>query len=174
MCSVRRLGLIRPTSEKCVRKPKPPYRSATLNEGQTAAVVDFIENGHRTRNCVTQRDVLGFIETNFQKCLSYRWMASFLKEHAKLVCRSVVRPQENVKLKVPREYLDQYIRLTKEYVPLVLMELLFNTDESGLSDWEECKPKCVLMPTEARETTLHYPASRKIRHQTLVCCVTAA
>jgi hypothetical protein len=28
-------------------------------------------------------------------------------------------------------------------------------------------------PPEARETTLHYPASRKVRHQTLVYCVTA-
>jgi hypothetical protein len=59
-------------------------------------------------------------------------------------------------------------------VPLVLTELLFNTDENGFSDWEERKPKCVLIPTEARETILHYSVSRKIRHQTLVCRVTAA
>jgi hypothetical protein len=57
---------------------------------------------------------------------------------------------------------------------MVPTELLFNTDESGFSDWEERKPKCVLIPTEIRETTLHYPVSRKIRHQTMVCCVTAA
>jgi hypothetical protein len=57
---------------------------------------------------------------------------------------------------------------------LVPTELLFNIDESRFSDWEEHKPKCLLIATEARETTLHYPASRKIRHQTLVCCVTAA
>jgi hypothetical protein len=54
------------------------------------------------------------------------------------------------------------------------MELSFDIDESGFSDWEERKPKCLLIPTEARETTLRYPASRKIRHQTLVCCPTAA
>jgi hypothetical protein len=101
-------------------------------------------------------------------------MASFLKKHANLICRSVVHPQENVRLEVPHEYLDQYTRLIKEYVPLVPTELLFNIDESGFSDWEEHKPKCILIPTEARKTTLHYPANRKIRHQTLVCCVTAA
>jgi hypothetical protein len=83
-------------------------------------------------------------------------------------------PQENVRLEVLHEHLDQYIRLIKELVPLVQTESLFNIDESGFSDWEEHKPKCVLIPTEARETTLHYPASPKIRHQTLVCCVTAA
>jgi hypothetical protein len=75
---------------------------------------------------------------------------------------------------VPHEHLDQYIILIKEYVPLVPTELLFNIDESGFSDYEECKPNCVLIPTEIRETTIHYPVSRKIRHQTLVCCVTAA
>jgi hypothetical protein len=101
-------------------------------------------------------------------------MASFLKKPANLIGRSVVRPQENVRLEVPHEYLGQYIRLIKESVPLVPTELLFNIDESGFSDWEERKPKWVPIPTEARETTLHYPGSRKIRHQTLVRCVTAA
>jgi hypothetical protein len=101
-------------------------------------------------------------------------MASFLKKHTNLICRSVVRPQKDVRLEVLNEYLVQYIRLIKELVPLVPTELLFNIDESGFSDWEERKLKCVLMPTEARETTLDYRASRKIRHQTLVCCVTAA
>jgi hypothetical protein len=101
-------------------------------------------------------------------------MASFLKEHANLIGQSVVRTQENVRLEVPHGYFDQYIRLIKEYVPLVPTEMSLNIDESGFSDWEERKPKCVLIPTEARETTLQYPASRKIRHQTLVCCPTAA
>jgi hypothetical protein len=32
---------------------------------------------HRLLSNVTQRDVLSFIETNFQKCLRYQWMASF-------------------------------------------------------------------------------------------------
>jgi hypothetical protein len=101
-------------------------------------------------------------------------MASFLKKHANLICQSVGRPQENVRLEVPHGYLDQYIRLIQEYVSLVPRELLVNIDESDFSDWEARKPKCVLVPTEARETTLHYPASRKIRHWTLVSCDTAA
>jgi polysaccharide pyruvyl transferase WcaK-like protein len=144
-------GLIEPSHVRKIRskaekKPKPPYRPAALNEDQTTAVAAFIENGHRTRNYVTQRDVLSFIETNFQKCLSYQWIASFLKKHANLICRSVVRPQEDVRLEVLHDYLHQCIRLIKELVTLVPTELLFNVDESGFSDWEERKPKCVLIP----------------------------
>jgi hypothetical protein len=81
---------VRKIRSKAEEKPKPLYRPAALNEDQTAAVVAFIENGQRTRNYVTQRDVLGFIETNFQKCLSYQWMDSLLKRHANLICRSVI------------------------------------------------------------------------------------
>jgi hypothetical protein len=150
---------VRKIRSKAEKKSKPPYRPAALNEDQTAAAVVFIGNGHRTRNYVTQRVVLSLIETIFQKCLGYQWMASFLKKHVNLICRSVVRPQENVRLEVPHEYLDQYIRLIKEYVPLVPTGLLFNIDENGFSDWEERKPKYVLIQTKARETTLPYPAN---------------
>jgi hypothetical protein len=138
---------VRKIRSKAEKKPTSPYRPAALNEDQTAAVVAFIENGHRTRNYVTQRDVLSFIETNFQKCLRYQWMASFLKKRANLICRSVVRPQENVRIEVSHEYLDQHIRLIIEYVPLVPTELLFNIDESSFSDWEERKPKCARIST---------------------------
>jgi hypothetical protein len=76
---------VRKVRSKAEKEPKPPYRPVALNEEQTAAVVAFIENGHRTRNYVTQRDFLSFIETNFQNCLSYQWMASFLKKHVNLI-----------------------------------------------------------------------------------------
>jgi hypothetical protein len=70
--------------------------------------------------------------------------------------------------------LDRYTKLIQEYVPLVPTELLFNTDESGFGDWEERKPKSILIPLDALATTLHCPTNGKIRRQTLLCCVTAA
>jgi hypothetical protein len=59
-------------------------------------------------------------------------------------------------------------------VPLVPAELIFNIDECSFSDWEERKPKPVLIPCRVNNVTLHYPVDRRIRHQTLICCVTAA
>jgi hypothetical protein len=57
---------------------------------------------------------------------------------------------------------------------LVPTELMFNIDESGFNDWEERKPKGVLIPTRLRESTLHYPVNKSIRHQTLIGCISAA
>jgi hypothetical protein len=82
--------------------------------------------------------------------------------------------QTNFRLEVPHEHLDRYIKLIQEYVLLVPTELLFDTDESGFSDWEEGRPTGVLIPIKGQAATFHYPTGRKIRCQTLTCCVTAA
>jgi hypothetical protein len=50
-----------------------------------------------------------------------------------------------LRLEITDEHLDQYMKLIQEYAPLIPTELLFNIDESGLSDWKERKPKGVLI-----------------------------
>jgi hypothetical protein len=59
-------------------------------------------------------------------------------------------------------------------VPLVPAELIFNSDETGLYDWEERKTKPVIIPSHASSSTLHYPIDRAIRHHALLCCVSAS
>jgi hypothetical protein len=70
---------VRKIRSKAAKKPMRPHRRSAPNEDETAAVVAFMNNGYRTNNYVTHRDVLMFIETNLGKCLAYQWMASFLK-----------------------------------------------------------------------------------------------
>jgi hypothetical protein len=65
--------------------------------------------------------------------------------------------------------LERYLPLIKVWVPLVPADLLFNFDETGLSDWEERKPKPVLIPTTTGDSQLHYPVDRGIHHQRLLC-----
>jgi hypothetical protein len=64
--------------------------------------------------------------------------------------------------------------LIKNYVPKIPAELIFNIDETGLSDWEERKEKMVLVPAAHIDSTLHYPVNRPVRHHTLMCCISAA
>jgi hypothetical protein len=77
-------------------------------------------------------------------------------------------------LQIPRSFLDDYIRLIQTYVPLVPTELIFNPDETGLSDWEERKSKPVIVPSDATQTPLHCPIDRGARHHTLLCCIFAS
>jgi hypothetical protein len=64
--------------------------------------------------------------------------------------------------------------LIKNYVPKIPAELIFNTDETGLSDWEERKEKMVLVPSIHIDSTLHSPVNWPVRYHTLMCCISAA
>jgi hypothetical protein len=86
----------------------------------------------------------------------------------------IVVSQEQLRLGIPRECLNDYISLIKEYVPLVPAEVIFNLDETGLSDWEERKTKPVIIPSHASSSNLHYETDRAIRHHTSPCCVSAS
>lgn len=77
-------------------------------------------------------------------------------------------------MQVTKSNLDRCIALIKPCVLFVLAELVFSMDESGLSDWEQQRPKHVLVSSDAGDARLHCPVDRGIRYQTLQCCVSAS
>jgi hypothetical protein len=90
------------------------------------------------------------------------------------VAKAVVSTQELPRLETPRCYLDKDINLLEVYIPLVPFELIFCLDETGLPDWEERRSKPVLVTDDATTRLLHCPVDRGIRHQTLLCCISAS
>lgn len=54
---------------------------------------------------------------------------------------------------------------------LVEKIIVYNIDETGLSDWENRKPKIVIVPKDLENEDLHYPVNRGIRHITLVVTI---
>lgn len=159
---------------KAALKPKVDHRPLTLTSDQEEAIDLFISGEASRGNFVTQRMVLRFVEENFGKSLTYGWIEGFLSRRTSQIEKMTIAPQELTRMQIPRSYLDRYIALIKTYVPLVPAELIFNMDETGLSDWEERRPKRVLVPIHAGDSQLHYPVDRRIRHQTLLCCVSAS
>jgi hypothetical protein len=146
----------------------------TLTSEQEEILCERVREGCRSGNFVTQRELLNVIEEQFHRALTYRWVDAFLARHSAEIARVVVSPQEMPRLQTPRRYLEGYINLIKNYVPLVPSELIFNVDETGLSDWEERKRKPVLVTSDLATRPLHYPVDRCIRHQTLLCCISAS
>jgi hypothetical protein len=165
---------VRKICSEAKTKARTPHRPLALNSEKENAAIEFIEAGHSKGNFVTQRSMLNFVEANFGKCLTYGWVATLLVRPADRICRAFVSPQEKPPLEISRTFLDRYLALVKEYVPLVPTELKFNINESGFSDWEEREHKGVLIPIRLPESTLHYPVNRSIRHQSLICCISAA
>jgi hypothetical protein len=83
---------------------------------------------------VTKREVLSFLAESFGKTVTHGWLASFLDRWSDHITRTVISLQEQLRLQIPRSFLDDYIPLIQPYVPLVPTELIFHLDEIGLSD----------------------------------------
>lgn len=95
-------------------------------------------------------------------------MNTFIGRHQDSIKKTVISPQEDLRLTVPRICLIQYLDLIKVLIQIRAAELIYNIDEIGLSDWEERKPKTVIVPEEIDTGNLHYPVNRGIKHVTLL------
>jgi hypothetical protein len=162
------------TRSKAQKTARPGHRPFALSSEQEDAIVALIERGYGDGNFVTHRYLLNFAESEFGNCLTYGWVHCFLARTASRVCQSIVSLQEQTRFHVHQSSLDQYLALIKEWMSLVPAESMFNIDECRFSDWKERKPKLVLIPCRVNNVTLHYQVDRGIRHQAVICCVTAA
>jgi hypothetical protein len=66
--------------------------------------------------------------------LTKGWVHAFLGRHRDdvHVCRSL--PQEDTRFMTPREYLEQYIQMIKDFIHGKASGLVFNLDEVGSAD----------------------------------------
>jgi hypothetical protein len=165
---------VRKIRSKAQIKPKGEYRQLAVTEDEEAAIIRLIREGHSSGNYVTQRDVLNILGVQFEKRPTCRCVDYFMHRHADAFCETTLTRQENTRLQVPKQFLDDYIKLIKENMAFVPTELIFNLGEDGFSDWEERKSKQVLMPARFQRSVLHYLVNRTIRHPGLICCVTSA
>jgi hypothetical protein len=75
---------------------------------------------------------------------------------------------------IPQAHSEEYIRLMKSVVEGKLSELFLKLDEVDSSDWEDRKPKKVIVPRSVLPDDVDTPVSRRYRHITLLVCVSAA
>jgi hypothetical protein len=52
-------------------------------------------------------------------------------------------------------------------------DLVFNLDKVGVSEWEDRKPKRVVIPTSLIGRTNHHGVNRNLKHVTIVTCLAA-
>jgi hypothetical protein len=159
---------IRTIRAKLRKKQKPPRRPLSLTNDQEKAIREMVRERAIAGIYVTQREVLNFVETEFRKTLRHEWSDCFLKRQSGDIRKIILAPQDLHTLQIPCCCLDQYITLIKARVPLVPDELIFifNLYETGLSDWEEKKPKSALIPTDLWDShfTILRTAQSAIKH----------
>jgi hypothetical protein len=114
--------------------------------------------------------VLNYVEEWFNKTLRYGWMKRFLDRHKSEVSGATGKGQTRSSALLPRRIVDVDQKNRTDCPDWII----FNLDETGLSEWENRRSKPVLAPTQEQESTLHYPVDQSVRYHTLLCCVTAS
>jgi hypothetical protein len=82
-------------------------------------------------------------------------------------------PQERPALEVSREFLDETTHCLRENVHAMKVELVFNLDEVGMSEWEDRKEKKVSVPMTMDDQTIRHGGSRSVKHISVIACVIA-
>jgi hypothetical protein len=165
---------------RCVARKKeempdrPVGRPCKLTDEQERDVVERILAAANDQKFLTKREVLDEIENRYGKVLTYGWLHHFLARHEDKIGCATVHPQEDPRLQIPRTFLEQYLTLVGEHVVGVNSRLVFNIDETGCSDWEERGPYPGIVPAAMKNHRIHFPVSRRVKHQTMLVCINAA
>jgi hypothetical protein len=84
-----------------------------------------------------KRELLDLVEWRYKKILTYGWAHCFLDRHTDAFIYSMLHPQEDPRLQIPRVFLGAYLKLIKQHAVGVRPRLISNIDKTGCSDWEE-------------------------------------
>jgi hypothetical protein len=82
-------------------------------------------------------------------------------------------PQGDTRLEVPLVFLNETICGLREHVQRMKAELIFNLDEVGVSEWADRRDKEVVIPRTISGQTMHYRASRNVKHISIITYIKA-
>jgi hypothetical protein len=99
---------------------------------------------------------------------------SFVFRHSGEVIQTRSTAQEEQRLQVPRAFLERTRRDLNKHVQGCVSELIFNLDEVGISDWDDCKTRRVVLPATMDVRPIHHAVSRNVKHIPVIACVSAA
>jgi hypothetical protein len=98
---------------------------------------------------------------------------SFILRHGTDLTERKSTPQEEARLEVPRVFLEETICCLHDYVKGMKIELVFNFDEVGISEWEDRKDKKVIVTKTMDGEMIHHRVSRNVKYISIITCITA-
>jgi hypothetical protein len=154
--------------------PGPLGRHRALNAEIEASLVAMLLEAFQSGKAMTRKEFLLTVRERYDPELTKGWVNTFIGRHLDQLqtCRSL--PQEEMRMLVPRVYLEEHIRTLHAHVAGKFAELVFNLDELGSADWEDRKIKKVIASSSVRKEDVFHAVSRRHRHTTLLACLSAA
>jgi hypothetical protein len=154
--------------------PKTRGRHHGLSEDREQEIVALISKYAAKSRPITRRDLREHVAAEYGVPTTRGWVNSFIGRHIGALCFAKSSPQESQRLKIPRCFLEQTLACISQFVQGRPIELVFNLDEVRISEWEDRKPKKVLVPISMRGQTVHHKVNRNLKHVLVLACVSAA
>jgi hypothetical protein len=123
---------------------------------------------------ITRKEFLRIMREQHKPTLTKGCVHDFIGRHLDelKVCRSL--PQQDLRMVVPRTYLEEQFQLLKAHLTGKVAELVFNLDELGSADCEDRKAQKVIVPAGVAKEDVYHPVSRRYRHMTLLAGLSAS
>jgi hypothetical protein len=154
-------------------KPKSRGPDSAFDDDSENGILTSIEVQAKESRPVTRTDLQNYCQTKYPRPVTRGWVDSFILHHGDGVTETERTPQEDMKLKVPRAFLDEPICCLREDVQVLKGELVFNRDEIGRSEWADRKDKKVIVLKTIDSQTIHHQASRNVKHISLITYISA-
>jgi hypothetical protein len=109
-------------------------RHSAFDDDSEGEILTWIEAQVEKPRPVTRTDFRYYCQTKYSRLVTRGWVDSFILRHGDSLTKTKSTPQENMRLKVPRAFLDKTIRCLCEYVQGMKAELVFNLDQVDMSE----------------------------------------
>jgi hypothetical protein len=93
----------------------PIARPHKFTDDQEREVIEIILTAANDLNFPTKREMPDEIENWHHKVMTYGWIHEFLRWHQDAIASVTVRPQEDPRLQIPHQFLEQYLVLVQKH-----------------------------------------------------------
>jgi hypothetical protein len=154
--------------------PKSRGRHLVVDAESDANILAWIEKPGEKNAAVTRTDIKNDCHEVCRLEVSRGWVDSFILRHSAELTEKKRSPQEEPRLQVPRICLEETICNLHETLQRCPVDLVFNLGEIGISDWEDRKPKKVVVPINMAAHNIHHRISRNVKYISIVTCISAS
>jgi hypothetical protein len=155
-------------------EPGQRGKHATLDSDREQQILDWIQQNAEQDTPVTKTEIMDHCTAEFKIRFTRGWVNSFVLRRSDDFIQTKSAPQEEQHLQPPRVFLERTVKDLHDHIEGCVADLVFNLGEVGISDWEDRKTKKVVLPAAMLSQTIHHGVSRKVKHISVIVCVSAA
>jgi hypothetical protein len=153
--------------------PKSCDRHLGVQAESDANILAWIKRRAEKNAAITRTNIRNYCHHVCRLEVSRGWVDSFILRHSAALTEKKSSRQEEPRFQVSRIFLMETICTMHETLQGCPVDLVFNLDEVGISDWEDRKPKKVVVPITVAAHNIHHRISRNVKYISIVTCISA-